>query len=50
MKHQSAWALASPYGLVLMSSSASHEVMVEAPGLVLQAIEHVVNSPRQHTR
>lgn len=44
IKHQAAWALASPGGLVLMSSSTGHEVMAENPALVLQAIKHVVDT------
>ena len=50
LRHQAAWAFASRRGLVLMSSSAGHEVMVEEPGLVLQAIRHVLDSARAEMR
>ena len=44
IKHQAAWALASPRGLVLISSSTGHEVMAENPTLALQAIKHLVDT------
>jgi pimeloyl-ACP methyl ester carboxylesterase len=43
IRHQSDWALSSPAGLLLVSSDAGHQVMKDAPALVLQAIRHVVD-------
>lgn len=47
LKHQAAWAFASQRGLVLMSSSAGHQVMSDEPSLVVQAIRHVLDAARE---
>jgi pimeloyl-ACP methyl ester carboxylesterase len=43
IRHQSAWALGSPDGLVLISGTAGHRVQVDAPELTVQAIQHVLS-------
>jgi hypothetical protein len=44
LKHQAAWAFACSRGLLLMSSSAGHNVVIDEPSLALQAIRHVLDS------
>ena len=43
IRHQAEWALSSPAGLMVVSSTAGHNVVQEAPDLVLQAIKHVLD-------
>jgi pimeloyl-ACP methyl ester carboxylesterase len=43
IRHQADWALSSPAGLLLVSSQAGHNVMLDTPALVLQAIKHVLD-------
>jgi pimeloyl-ACP methyl ester carboxylesterase len=43
IRHQAEWALSSPAGLMVVSSTAGHNVVQEAPDLVLQVIKHVLD-------
>jgi hypothetical protein len=42
VRHQSEWVMSSPAGLLLVSAQSGHQVMKDAPTLVLQAIRHVL--------
>jgi pimeloyl-ACP methyl ester carboxylesterase len=46
IRHQSAWVLPSPKGMVLVASKARHFLFNDEPALVLQAISYAVNTAR----
>ncbi len=46
IRHQGEWALASPAGLLLVSTQSGHQVMEDVPLLVIQAVAHVLNASR----
>jgi pimeloyl-ACP methyl ester carboxylesterase len=50
IRHQSAWALSSPSGLVLVSTAAGHDVVKDTPELVIQAFKHVVDHATASTK
>ncbi len=46
LKHQAAWVLPSPKGLLLVASKARHYLFTDEPALVLQAIAYAVSNAR----
>jgi hypothetical protein len=43
IRHQADWALSSRAGLLVVSSEVGHNVVEDDPGLVLQAVKHVLD-------
>ena len=43
IKHQASWALDSSNGLLIVSGAVGHNVAKADPGLVVQAVRHVLN-------
>lgn len=47
IKHQTAWTLSSPKGLLIVASKARHFLFNDDPALVLHAVEYAVNNARE---
>jgi pimeloyl-ACP methyl ester carboxylesterase len=43
IRHQGEWTMASPAGLLLVASQSGHQVMDDVPGLVVEAVKHVLD-------
>jgi pimeloyl-ACP methyl ester carboxylesterase len=50
VRHQADWALSSRAGLLLVSTDAGHDVVHDAPSLVLQAIKYVLDHDTPRTK
>jgi pimeloyl-ACP methyl ester carboxylesterase len=50
IRHQADWALSSPTGLLLVSRQAGHNVVQDAPALVLQSVKHVLDHVADSTK